>query len=57
MNTFDDCQFVPPSIEYSKLEPVAVTVIVPSLVEQPVGLAEATFVMLVGVGALIVTIG
>jgi hypothetical protein len=45
LNTFDACQLVLPSIEYSKLAPVAVIVITPSFIPQLLGFVDETFVI------------
>ena len=49
------CQLIPPSIEYSTVPPVAVTVIEPSSTPQLLGLLELTFEIFVGVGPFRVT--
>jgi len=54
LNTFDACQFVPPSIEYCNgaVPPVAVIVIVPFTDAQSVGSVEETFVIKGAFGAV-----
>jgi hypothetical protein len=56
LNTFETCQFVPPSIEYSAVElpAVAVTVIVPLSVPHSVGSVDATLIAEGAVGAPII---
>ena len=57
LNVLDDCQLRPPSIEYSNVAPVASTVIVPSLVPQPVASAAVTLLIIGNTGATRVTVG
>jgi hypothetical protein len=54
LNTFDACQFMPPSIEYCNgaVPPVAVIVIEPSANTQSIGSVEDTFVIEGAFGAV-----
>ena len=45
-NVLDTCQFVPPSIEYSRVTPVAVMTIEPSLIPQLLGSVGVTLVII-----------